>query len=118
MQTISFKYPTYKLNKFTRRTMKNDTIDTLESAYDKIAAGRWTDIRVYHSDIYYITYLINYSFFKDSPEKHLEPREVDQMLYDEGLKPWKEYGIPPKYIRKLEQIRFKHVPDTRPDYNQ
>lgn len=91
---------------------RDTEIDTLESAYEKIVAGRTSEIRTFHSDIYYIQHLINYKFGTDYSAK-----EINELLYQEGLLKWSEY-VPQKYVRKMESIKFKHVPATRPDYNQ
>lgn len=99
-----------------REDKVNIDIDSLESAYEKIASNRWGEIRVFHSDIYYITHLVNYTFFTDK-EDFLKPQEVNELLYEEGLLKWEEY-VPPKYVSRMEKIRFKHVAATRPDYNQ
>ena len=105
-------------NKFYshRKTEATSHIDSLEEAYKKIADDRWTEIRTYHSDIYYITHLVNREVIKD-PDKFLQPQEVNELLYEEGLLKWSEY-VPQKYVARMSRINFKHVAATRPDYNQ
>lgn len=95
-----------------RRAYWNAHIDTLEEAYDKIAKDRWPEIRTYHSDIYYITHLINYKF-----NTKYSPRAINELLYEEGLLNWSEY-VPQKFVARMQRINFKHVAATRPDYNQ
>jgi len=85
----------------------DSTIDTLEEAYDKIARDRWADIRTYHSDIYYITHLVNHEVVKD-PKKFLRPQEINELLYEEGLLKWSEY-VPQKYVARMSRINFKPV---------
>lgn len=74
--------------------------------------GRVSEIRTFHSDIYYIQHLINYQFGTS-----YSAQEINELLYQEGLLKWSEY-VPQKYVRLMDSIRFKNIAATRPDYNQ
>lgn len=87
-------------------------MDTLDSAYQKIVEGRTAKIRTFHSDVYYIQHLINHKF-----NRRYTASEVNELMYQEGLLKWSEY-VPTRYVALLSSINFRHIAETRPDYNQ
>jgi len=69
---------------------------SLKEVYDKLAENpNHTYFRLYHSNIHYVR-----RHLEDKFEREFSLEETYTLLYEEGLLPAHEYGIPRWFIRK------------------